>query len=149
MILPGHIARGILFGVITLIWVIPAAVQDWRTGEVSHGLTYPPIIVNLGIWLAGWSAASWWLVLLFTGMFLALWFYDQIGAADVRGWIAFSLLGTQTLLAAALGMLVWYLLVQAKIVKLPRKEIPGYPGYAIGLAVTTAISLVVGMNVVL
>ena len=149
MTLPGHVARGVLFSLITLTWVIPAAIQDWRTGKVSNWLTLPPILVNLGLRLAGWSIVPWWESLLVIAAFLGAWHFGQMGGADVKGFIAFSLLGMQVTLAAALGMAAWTLLIRAKIVQLPRKEIPGYPGYAIGLLTTLLIYLAVAAQIVL
>lgn len=140
------LARNVLFLLMTLLWLIPAAVQDWRSGQVSNWLMFSAILLSLAAWLFIPTDSPGWMIVLVSGLVLGLWYFDQLGGADAKGWIAFALLGPPVLLAAAAGMLIWFLLVRAKIITLTREQIPGYPGYAIGIFSVLLINLAAAYN---
>ena len=149
VVFPDHVARGLLFSMVSLAWVIPAAIQDWRSGQVSNYLTLGGLLASLAIYLAGWSDAQWWGVLLMVVLVLLLWHYGHLGGADAKGWIAFALLGQTLLLAALSGMLFWFILIRGKVVTPPHERAPGYPGYVIGLFLVFSVVMVQATNLVL
>jgi hypothetical protein len=73
------------------------------------------------------------MVLVVSGLALILWYFDQMGGADAKGWIVFSLMGSWVLLGAALGMLLWFLLIKWFSLIPEDVTIPGYPSYLIGI----------------
>lgn len=124
---------------LSLCWLIPCAIHDWRTRQVSNWLTLPAIALSLVVRVIGWSQSPWWLIILVTALALGLWYFDQLGGADAKGWIAFALLGERILLGAALGLLIWFVIFRALrlgTTRTPDKTgdaTPGYPGYLLGV----------------
>ena len=116
---------------LSLCWLMPCAIQDWRTRQVSNWLTLPAIALSLIARMIGWSQSPWWLIFLVTALALGLWYFDQLGGADAKGWIAFALLGERILLGAALGLLIWFVVFRA--LRLGTTRTPGYPGYILGV----------------
>ncbi|MEA3351164.1 MAG: hypothetical protein U9Q82_11120 [Chloroflexota bacterium] len=75
---------------------------------------------------------------------LTLWWRGDLGGADAKGWLVFSLLGQGVLIAVSIGLAVWVLAVFWAVrwlgkERLPR--VPGYPGYVLGVVVVVLLSI--------
>ena len=95
---------------LSLYWLLPCALWDWRMRRVPNWLVGLGLVLALIFRITGRVDTPLWLVLVVSGLALGLWYFDQMGGADAKGWIVFALLGTSVLLGAALGMLIWFLL---------------------------------------
>lgn len=120
--------------VLSLSWLLPCALWDWRTLRVPNWLVGLGLLLALVFRLAGMADTPLWLVLMIFGIALGLWYFNQMGGADAKGWLVFALLGTPVLLGAALGMLLWFLLVKWLPLLPEGATVPGYPGYFLGVA---------------
>ena len=121
-----------LVSALTAIWLLPCAIQDWRTHQVSNWLTFTAIAVALVVRLIGWTQSPWWLIVLVTGLAIGLWQFDQLGGADAKGWIAFALMGERILLGAAVGMVAWFIFAKTSRYLPDIDKVTGYPGYFLG-----------------
>ena len=119
------------------LWLIVCAVQDYRQGTVSNWLTLPPLLLVLMARILGYLTTLGWTIALVWLVALVLWQRGVLGGADAKAWMTFALLGNGILLAAYLGLVIWYvavtwaLKVQGSEVKPP---LPGFPGYLLGLS---------------
>ena len=115
----------------TLAWITICGLQDYRTREVSNGLTLTAIALSLITRLVGWVRTPWLFISVVSAAVLLMWSFNLLGGADAKGWIVFALVGEWLVVGAAAGMLIWF--VVTKIArKYPDGRIPGYPGYAMG-----------------
>ena len=118
------------------VWLLICAWQDIATREVSNWLTLPAIGITLIARLDGWLFTPWWIIGLVSIMAITLWYRGQMGGADAKGWMVFGLLVTPVLVGAAVGQLIWCLIMRWKNSELGDRTIetiPGYPGYTLGV----------------
>ena len=97
------------------VWLLICAWQDIATREVSNWLTLPAIGITLIARLDGWLFTPWWIIGLVSIMAITLWYRGQMGGADAKGWMVFGLLGTPVLVGAAVGQLIWCLIMRWKM----------------------------------
>jgi hypothetical protein len=117
---------------VTLFWLLVCAVQDFRFQHVSNWLTLPAIPLAVMASVLGWVETPWLVSLIVSGTALFLWSTDLLGGADAKGWLVFALLGAWMMVAAAVGMIIWFLITKATGM-VREGRIPGYPGYALGV----------------
>ena len=77
----------------------------------------------------------WLGILIFIGIAILSWYMGVLGGADAKGWITFALLGTEIMVWAAVGQLVWYMIWKLLLRKQARfrREIVWFPGFALGI----------------
>lgn len=91
-----------------LVWLLPCALQDWRSRHVSNWLTLPAFLLAwpLSLWLGGEER------LLFTfALFAGCWFAWQMkgmGAADGKIAVALAALLPSAVLWSGLFLLLWF-----------------------------------------
>lgn len=91
-----------------LAWLLPCALQDWRSRHVSNWLTLPAFLLAwpLSLWLGGEER------LLFTfALFAGCWFAWQMkgmGAADGKIAVALAALLPPAVLWSGLLLLLWF-----------------------------------------
>ena len=120
-----------------LLWLAICAYQDYRTGEVSNGLTLLPLALSLTARLMGWLATPWWHVGLVWLLALFLWHKGKLGGADAKSWMTFAMLGNGVLWSAYFGLLIWYAAVAWAFTYLKTERtqrLPGFPGYFLGVS---------------
>jgi Flp pilus assembly protein protease CpaA len=126
---------------LTFLWLIPCAWQDWRTGEVANWLTLPALALALLARLVGWTDAAWLVIFIMTGFSVLFWYKGILGGADAKGWITFTLLGAEVLAWAAVGQLAWYVVWKLMLRQQPRfaREVVMFPGFALGLGIGVGV----------
>ena len=119
-----------------VLWLAFCATQDFRNGEVSNWLTFPPLGMSLAARLVGWLTTPWWTIVLVWASTLFLWYWDKLGGADAKAWLTFSLLGDEFLWGAFIGLMIWYAAVFWALTHCgieERRRFPGFPGYLFGV----------------
>ena len=128
------------------LWFTICAWLDWRTREVSNWLTLPAIPIALAMRLLGWTNGSWWLAAIVAVGVIVLWLIGGMGGADSKGWLTFALLGDEVILAAAMGILVWYgaiWLYHRSRGFSAKERIPGFPGYWLGMVLLSIFQFLI------
>ena len=128
--------------VLLIIWLAVCAGQDYRTGKVSNWLTLPALILALLARLMGWLVTPWLLIAAISLISVLLWRQGLLGGADAKGWLVFSMLGEQVLLAATIGIVTWYLAllwIGKRLGLVHILRIPGFLGYALGLTLIVVV----------
>lgn len=127
-----------------LAWLAICAWQDYRTGQVSNGLTLPPLGLAIATRLAGYLDTSWWIVVSVWTLALYLWHTDKLGGADAKAWMTFALLGNGILWMAFGGLMIWYAALAwafSAVSMSPARRFPGFPGYLLGASGMTLLYL--------
>ena len=122
--------------VLLLPWLIACALQDYRTGQVNNVLTLPALGLALIARIAGVLTTPGWAIGIVWLVALVLWQRGLLGGADAKAWMTFAFLGAPILLAAYLGLVIWYAAITWALKVLgaeDRLPLPGFPGYLLGL----------------
>jgi Flp pilus assembly protein protease CpaA len=118
---------------LTLAWLLPGAVQDWRSREVSHGWIELALLFGLLWRLTGHGVGSWWEVWVI--LFLLAWGYQcrWVGGADVKATLAIALLSVPLSVWAWAGLVSWALALRFFYKKEARLNLPGLVGFTTGV----------------
>ncbi|MBN1666312.1 MAG: prepilin peptidase [Anaerolineales bacterium] len=129
---------------VTLIWLIPGAVQDWRCREVSSGLVFLGLVLGL---LVRWTghAEGTWIEVTAMGVFMAIgWQLQWVGGADVKAILAIALASVPLAAWAWAGVVLFAAVVRVFLPKDRRHPFPGFVGFAAGIAANLIFLLIGG-----
>ena len=119
---------------LTLVWLLPGAVQDWRSREVDHGWIEIALLFGLLWRLTGRAVGSWWEVLVILFLLVLGYRCRWVGGADVRATLAIALLSVPLSIWAWEGLVLWALVLRISYQKAARQNLPGLVGFSIGVA---------------
>jgi Flp pilus assembly protein protease CpaA len=118
---------------VTLIWLIPGSVQDWRCREVSNSLVFLGLVFGLLVRLTG-HAEGTWIEVSAMGLFMVIgWQLQWIGGADVKAVLAIAMASVPLAAWAWAGVALFAAVARVCFPKDCRYPFPGLVGFAAGI----------------
>ena len=127
------------------LWLLACAVQDWRTRQVSNWLTMTPLFGALLFWLIQVRPISPWPAPTAAALLLLAWQAGWIGGADAKASMALALFSLSLLAWAWCGAALWYLALRPFYTRKDLRILPGFVGFAAGVAARALLILLPGV----